>query len=215
MSADGLRPLSSFPMGEAAAPLVLASASASRRTMLENAGLSFSVQPAAVDEDAVKEALKAEGASAARTAETLAELKAQRVAANHPGSLVIGADQMLECEERWFDKPADRDGAFESLRALQGRSHVLWSAVCLVRDGSRIWHHGAPARMTMRPLSDDFIAAYLDRVGDKALSSVGAYQLEGLGAQLFSGIEGDFFTILGLPLLPLLEVLRTNGVLVR
>ena len=215
MSADGLRPLSSFPMGEAAAPLVLASASPSRRTMLENAGLSFSVHPAAVDEDAVKESLKAEGASAACTAETLAELKAQRVSANYPGSLVIGADQMLECEEHWFDKPADRDGAFESLRALQGRSHVLWSAVCLVRDGSRIWHHGAPARMTMRPLSDDFIAAYLDSVGDKALSSVGAYQLEGLGAQLFSGIDGDFFTILGLPLLPLLEMLRANGVLVR
>ena len=215
MSADGLQPLSSFPMGEAVAPLVLASASPSRRTMLENAGLSFSVQPAAVDEDAVKEALKAEGASAARTAETLAELKAQRVSANHPGSLVIGADQMLECEERWFDKPADRNQAAESLRALQGRSHVLWSAVCLVRDGSRIWHHGAPARMTMRPLSDDFIAAYLDTVGDKALSSVGAYQLEGLGAQLFSGIDGDFFTILGLPLLPLLDVLRANGVLLR
>ncbi len=202
-------------MGETAAPVVLASASPSRRTLLENAGLRFTVEPAAVDEDAVKEALKVEGASAARTAETLAELKAQRVSARHPGSLVVGADQMLECEERWFDKPADRDQAVESLRALQGRSHVLWSAVCIVRDGSRIWHHGAPARMTMRPLSDDVIAAYLDAVGDKALSSVGAYQLEGLGAQLFSRIEGDFFTILGLPLLPLLDVLRANGVLVR
>lgn len=202
-------------MGETAPPVVLASASPSRRTMLENAGLRFSVEPAAVDEDAVKEALKVEGASAARTAETLAELKAQRVSARHPGSMVIGADQMLECEERWFDKPADRDQAVQSLRALQGRSHVLWSAVCIVRDGSRIWHHGAPARMTMRVLSDDFIAAYLDTVGDKALSSVGAYQLEGLGAQLFSRIEGDFFTILGLPLLPLLDVLRANGVLVR
>ena len=204
-----------FPMDQEAPPLVLASASPSRRTMLENAGLRFSVTPAAVDEDAVKEALKAEGASAARTAETLAELKAQRVSARHPGSLIVGADQMLECDERWFDKPTDREGAFESLRALQGRSHVLWSAVCLVRDGSRIWHHGAPARMTMRALSDDFIAAYLDALGDKAFSSVGVYQLEGLGPQLFSRIEGDFFTILGLPLLPLLDVLRANGVLIR
>ena len=205
----------SFPMDEEAPPLVLASASPSRRTMLENAGLSFFVMPAAIDEDAVKEALKAEGASAARTAETLAELKAQRVSAHHPGSLVIGADQMLECEDRWFDKPIDRDGAFESLRALQGRSHVLCSAVCIVRDGSRIWHHGEPARMTMRTLSDHFIAAYLDALGDKAFSSVGVYQLEGLGPQLFSRIEGDFFTILGLPLLPLLDVLRANGVLIR
>ena len=202
-------------MTQNAPSLVLASASPSRRTLLENAGLHFTVSPAAVDEAAVKQSLKAESASVAQAAETLAELKAQRVSSSHGESLVIGADQMLECEGRWFDKPDNRAEAQRHLESLRGRSHTLWSAVCIVRAGSRIWHHNAPARMTMRPLTDDFVQDYLDKVGEQALTSVGAYQLEGLGAQLFSRIEGDFFTILGLPLLPLLEVLRANGVLAR
>lgn len=206
---------SGFPMAETAPAVILASASASRRALLENAGLRFSVMPAAVDEAAVKDSLKAENATAAQAAETLAELKAQRISTGNEGSLVIGADQMLECEGRWFDKPRDREEAQRHLEALSGRSHTLWSAVCLVRSGSRIWHLTAPARLTVRPLTGDFIRSYLDSVGDRALTSVGAYQLEGLGAQLFSRIEGDFFTILGLPLLPLLDVLRANGALVR
>ncbi len=214
MTAAAPRPLS-FPMSETAPSLVLASASPSRRTVLENAGLQFAVIPAAVDEAAVKQSLQGESATAVQAAETLAELKAQRISSQHSESLVIGADQMLECEGRWFDKPQDRAEAQRHLESLRGRSHTLWSAVCVVRAGSRIWHHNAPARMTMRPLTDAFVQRYLDAVGNKALSSVGAYQLEGLGAQLFSRIDGDFFTILGLPLLPLLEVLRANGALAR
>lgn len=192
--------------------LVLASASRSRAALLTNAGLGFTQDAARVDEAAVKAALQAEGAPADRAAETLAELKAQRVSARHPGALVIGADQMLECDGRWFDKAADRAEAAANLRALSGKPHRLISAVCLLRDGVRLWHHVAEARLTMRPLSDDFIAAYLDAVGEAALDSVGAYQLEGLGAQLFSRVEGDHFTILGLPLLPLLDFLRNHRV---
>ncbi|MGF1609694.1 MAG: Maf family protein [Kiloniellales bacterium] len=195
-----------------APPLVLASASRSRAALLKNAGLAFAQDAARVDESAVKAALLAEGASPARAAETLSELKAQRVSPRHAGALVVGADQMLECEGRWFDKAAERGEAAANLRALSGKTHRLVSAVCLVRDGARLWHHVAEARLTVRPLSDDFIAAYLDAIGDAALDSVGAYQIEGLGAQLFSRIEGDPFTIMGLPLLPLLDFLRNHRV---
>ncbi len=196
-----------------APPLVLASGSATRAALLTAAGLRFTAQAAAVDEGAVKESLQAEGATPAQTAETLAELKAQRVAAGHPGALVIGADQMLSCNALWFDKPPDRDHAAAQLRALSGKTHELSTAVCVVRDSGRLWHHNAVARLTMRPLSDAFINAYLDAAGPQVQASVGAYQLEGKGAQLFARVEGDFFTVLGLPLLPLLDFLRANGVL--
>ena len=193
--------------------VILASASRSRQEMLLNAGLDFEIEAARLDEGEVKAALRAEGADGARAAETLAELKAQRVSAHHRAGLVIGADQILDCDGRWFDKPSDRDQAASHLRALSGRTHTLVSGACVVRDGQRIWHHSDQARMTMRPLGDDFIEAYLSKLGEVAFSSVGAYQLEGLGAQLFSRVEGDFFTILGLPLLPLLEFLRNHRVL--
>jgi septum formation protein len=205
-------------MAEAAAApkVVLASASASRRALLENAGVPLAAaEAAAVDEAEVKAALKGEGAEAFQVAETLGEMKAQKIARKHPGALVVGADQMLECEGAWFDKPADLDQAAAHLRAFSGKRHTLWSSVCLVRDGQRIWHHNEPAHLTVRPLSDDFIAGYLEAVGEDALKSVGAYQLEGRGAQLFSRVEGDYFTILGLPLLPLLEMLRAHGVLAQ
>jgi len=206
---------SSADLMTAEAPtLVLASASATRRKVLAAAGVSVTAQAASVDETAVKESLKAEGASPLQTAETLAELKAQRVAAKFPGAMVIGADQMLSCNGVWFDKPADPDHAAAHLRALAGKTHELSTAVCVVRNGGRLWHHNAVARLTMRPLSDAFIAAYLDSAGPQVLGSVGAYQVEGLGAQLFTAIEGDFFTILGLPLLPLMDFLRANKVLV-
>lgn len=200
------------PPDPAAPPVVLASASPSRRWLLDNAGLVFANEAAQIDERAVKAALAADGADAGQVAETLAELKAQRVARHHTGGLVIGADQMLECNGVWFDKPADLDHAAAHLRALGGRTHELISAVCVVRDGTRLWHHTDRARLTMRPLDDDFIAAYLAALGEAALTSVGAYQLEGLGAQLFSRVEGDYFTVLGLPLLPLLDFLRNHGV---
>lgn len=200
------------PPDPATPAVVLASASPSRRWLLENAGLGFASEAAQIDEREVKAALAAEGADVDQVAETLAELKAQRIARHHPGSLIIGADQMLECNGVWFDKPADLDHAAAHLRALGGRTHELISAVCVVRDGARLWHYTDRARLTMRPLGDEFIAAYLAALGEAALTSVGAYQLEGLGAQLFSRVEGDYFTILGLPLLPLLDFLRNHGV---
>lgn len=196
-------------------PLILASASRVRARILREAGIPARVSAARVDESEVKNSLAAAGADAARAAETLAEMKAVRVSAKHPGALVIGADQILECEGSWFDKPRDMDQATAHLRALQGRRHTLWTGVCLVRDGTRIWHHGAAAHLTMRALGDDFIARYLAALGAAALDSVGAYQIEGLGAHLFARSEGDHFAILGLPLLPLLDMLRANGIMAR
>lgn len=191
--------------------IILASGSATRRAMLEGAGVAFVVDTAPVDESAVKDAMRAETDNPARVAEVLAELKATRVAARHPGAIVIGADQMLECERVWFDKPADRAAARAQLLALRDKTHRLVSSVVAMRDGQRLWHHTESARLTMRRFSDAFLDQYLDRAGDAVLASVGAYQLEGLGAQLFMAVDGDHFTILGLPLLALLDFLRENG----
>lgn len=195
--------------------VVLASASPSRRMLLANAGVDCDFDAAAVDEEELKASFRAEGAGAAEVAEALAELKARHVSRRHPGALVIGADQMLDCEGTWFDKPPDLEHAAGHLRALSGRSHSLLSAVCVLRDDERLWHHVEEARLTMRPLGDDFIAGYLAAVGEAACASVGAYQLEGRGAQLFSRVEGDYFTVLGLPLLPLLDFLRNHGAVPR
>ncbi len=192
--------------------LVLASGSRTRAAMLEQAGLTAILDKPLVDEEEVKEAGRVEGVSADIVAEALAELKAQRITRRHPGALVIGADQMLECEGRWFDKPAGRDAARDQLLALRGQTHRLVSCAVVVRDGERIWHKTDSARLTMRNFSEAFLDEYLDRAGEGVLHSVGAYQLEGLGAQLFHRVEGDFFTILGLPLLPLLGFLRVHGV---
>jgi septum formation protein len=200
---------------DGAPKVVLASASAIRRTLLTNAGIPCIADPGAVDEYEVKRAMKADGASAGAVSETLAELKAMRVAPRHSGALVFGADSMLECNGIWFDKPADRDHAAAHLTALSGRTHQLISSAVCVRNGARVWHHTSIASLTMRPLSKAFIDAYLDAVGPAVQRSVGAYQLEGLGAQLFAKIEGDYFTILGLPLLPMLAFLRDSHVIVE
>ncbi|MEW5728348.1 MAG: Maf family protein [Pseudomonadota bacterium] len=192
---------------------MLASASATRRAMLERAGIPFTVHTAAVDETAVKAAMKEETRNPARVAEVLAELKATRVSARHPGAIVIGADQMLDCDGAWFDKPDSTEAAAAQLRALRGKTHRLTSAVVAVRDSRRLWHHTDTAKLTMRAFSDSFLADYLAHMGEMACASVGAYQIEGLGAQLFLAVEGDHFTILGMPLLPLLDFLRENGVL--
>lgn len=192
--------------------LVLASGSRTRAAMLEQAGVTAILDRPLVDEDEVKAAGRAEGVSADIVAEALAELKAQRITRRHPGALVVGADQMLECEGRWFDKPADREAARAQLLDLRGKTHRLVSCAVVVRDGERMWHKIDSARLTMRNFSEAFLDDYLTRVGDDVLHSVGAYQLEGLGAQLFHRVEGDFFTILGLPLLPLLGFLRVHGV---
>lgn len=191
--------------------LVLASRSAGRRTMLENAGVVFEIDAANVDEDAVKEALRAEQAPVERAAEALAELKARRISGRHPGALVLGADSMLECEGRWFDKAQSMDEAREHLLALSGREHRLVTSAVLVRDEQRIWHHTAVARLSVRPLSAEFLDSYLEAIGDLAMSSVGCYQVEGLGLQLFDRIEGDFYAIVGLPMVEVLGQLRTLG----
>lgn len=192
--------------------LVLASGSRTRAAMLEQAGVTAILDKPLVDEDEVKAAGRAEGVPADAVAEALAELKAHRITRRHPGALVVGADQMLDCEGRWFDKPADRAAARAQLLDLRGKTHRLVSCAVVVRDGERMWHKTDSARLTMRNFSEAFLDDYLDRVGDEVLHSVGAYQLEGLGAQLFQRVEGDFFTILGLPLLPLLGFLRVHGV---
>lgn len=194
--------------------IVLASGSATRRALLAAAGVDFQVHALPVDEDGIKQALRLETDRPARVAETLAEMKAMRVSAKHPGVIVVGADQMLDCETIWFDKPADSEAAAAQLRALRGKTHRLTSAVVAVRDGRRLWHHTDSAKLTMRWFSDAFLADYLERAGAGVLASVGAYQLEGLGGQLFMSIDGDHFTILGLPLLPLLDFLRENGELI-
>jgi septum formation protein len=196
-----------------APPVILASASRTRLELLERAGVMVTAEPATVDEAELKVALQAEGASAEACAEALAELKAMRISARHAAALVIGADQMLECNGIWFDKPPDLDHARAHLQALSGKSHRLVTAAVAVRGSERLWHTISAAKLTMRRLSDGFIDDYLQRIGPAALSSVGAYQLEGLGAQLFERVEGDFFTVLGLPLLPLLGFLRGQGVI--
>lgn len=191
--------------------LVLASASPARALMLERAGIRFDTEAARIDEEEYRNAMRAAGAPASAVVEKLAELKARRVARHYPEAIVIGADQLLDCDGVWFDKPADLDRARADLKALRGRTHELLSCACVVRDDRRLWHHIDRARLTMRDFTDEFLDDYLAMAGDDVLASVGAYQIEGPGAQLFSKIEGDHFTILGLPLLPLLQYLRDIG----
>jgi septum formation protein len=192
--------------------LVLASSSRSRQTMLTAAGVAFIADPANVDEGAVKKTLGAKQADVVTVAETLAMMKADEVSRRHPEALVIGSDQMLSCDGRWFDKPVDRAGAKAQLLDLRGRKHELIVAVTVVRGNQPLWRHVDRARLVMRAFSEAFVDEYLDRVGDDALLSVGAYQVEGHGIQLFETIEGDVFTIMGMPLLPLLGFLRRQGV---
>ncbi len=199
----------------AAYTVVLASASGTRRRLLEDAGVALMVAPARIDEEEIKASLTAEGADGAAIAETLAEHKARYVSRHHPGRLVIGADQLLEQDGVIYSKPVDREAARAQLSALRGRQHTLIDCVCVLRDGVRLWHQMDSARLFMRDYSDDFLDVYLDSIGDQALDGPGAYRLEGLGVQLFARIEGDYFTILGLPLLPLLDYLRVQGAIAK
>jgi septum formation protein len=193
--------------------LVLASGSATRRAMLERAGLSVTIDPPDVDEGALKQDCRARGLSAGDTAMELAVAKARQVAPRHPGRIVLGADQMLECGGEWFDKPVDRAAAARQIACLSGRTHTLFSAIAAIRDGDVIWRRLESADLSVRSLSPEFIESYLDRIGDAVLNSVGGYQVEGLGIQLFDAIRGEHSTILGMPLIPLLGFLRDEGVI--
>jgi septum formation protein len=192
-------------------PLVLASGSPFRKTMLENAGVAVEAVPADLDERALEAPLKDSGASPEDVALVLAEAKAVEVSKRKPGRLVLGCDQTLSLGDAIFHKPADMEGARRHLLALSGRTHQLNSAAVLARDGQVLWRHVGVASLTMRELDPAFIGRHLARVGDKALQSVGAYQVEGEGIQLFEKIEGDHFTIVGLPLLAVLAELRRLG----
>ncbi|GGA57137.1 Maf-like protein [Nitratireductor aestuarii] len=188
--------------------IILASTSPFRRQLLENAGLKVEPVAPEVDERAVEEALEGSDVNAEDVAQILAEAKAVEVSERYPGRWIIGGDQTLSLGDEVFHKPKDMEGARRHLLALSGKTHQLNSGVVLARNGETVWRHVSIARMTMRPLDPAFIGRHLARVGDIALKSVGAYQVEGEGIQLFEKIDGDYFTIVGLPLLPLLAKLR-------
>ena len=191
--------------------VILASTSASRRALLQGAGVAFTTRAAGVDEAAAKAALLADGLGPRDVADALAELKAIRVRAGD--TLVIGADQTLDLDGELIDKAESLDEARERLRRLRGRPHKLHAAVVVAQGGQPIWRDVQTATLWMRPFSDAFLDDYLAREGEGALSSVGCYRLEDIGVQLFDRIEGDYFTILGLPMLGLLDLLRRHGVL--
>ena len=193
--------------------LVLASRSAARAALLRGAGVPFEAADAGVDEGALKQAMLADGASPRDIADALAEAKAVKVSGRRPGALVVGADQTMDFGGVLFDKPETMAVARERLQRLRGQTHQLHSAVVVAQDGAPIWREVASASLTMRPFTDEYLDGYLTRGGETLLSSVGAYMLEGEGAQLFSAVRGDYFTILGLPLFHLLDLLRRHGVL--
>jgi septum formation protein len=193
--------------------LVLASASIVRARLLAAAGVDFRIEPAEVDEGLLKQASRVGGRDAAGCALALAEAKARQVAARCGRAVVIGADQLLVCGEVWFDKPADLAQARTQLQALRGRTHELVTAVCAVQDGSQLWHAVSSPRLTMRHFTDTFLDDYIAAEGAGILESVGAYRLEGRGVQLFEHVEGDYFAILGLPLLELLGFLRNKSMI--
>jgi septum formation protein len=192
-------------------PLLLASASEIRLQMLRNAGLQVTAQPTRIDEEAIRAALEAEGAKPRDVADALAELKARKLADKNPTALVLGCDQILAHNGQIYGKPETPDAARAQLHTLRGQTHRLMSAVVLYDHAKPIWRYIAEARLTMHAASDQYIDDYLARNWHSARHSVGAYKLEEEGAQLFSAIEGDYFTILGLPLLPLLNYLRQRG----
>ena len=193
------------------ATLILASGSRARRQMLEAAGLVFAVRPADVDEDAIRATLG--DAAPGHVAAVLARAKAEAVSRGSPDAIVVGSDQVLALGRTVYTKAPDIAAAHAALRSLAGRRHHLHSAVCIAIGGTQVWHHLDTAALTMRDFSDAFLDDYLSQVGNRVCASVGCYELEGLGVNLFERIEGDYFTILGMPLLQLLTELRARGVI--
>lgn len=207
--------MSNHLLANDAPPVVLASASRTRAEMLLAAGIEVVTQPAAVDESEIKTSFKAAGGSAGDAAVALAELKARRVAQTLPEDrIVLGADQILTSGEDWFDKPTDLAVARLQLERLSGKPHQLHTAVVAFRGRERVWHHLDLTTLTMRPLSALFLDDYLEAAGVDAMETVGGYHMERLGPHLFSRIEGDYFSILGLPLLPVLAFLRDQGIVI-
>ncbi|MEM5515688.1 Maf family protein [Henriciella sp. AS95] len=192
--------------------IILASGSESRRKLLAGAGIDAVCIKPNVDEDVAKVSFRAEKMRVSDQAMRLAEMKAVKVSQKH-GGLVIGGDQMLNLDGEAMDKPVDLADAANHLRQFSGKAHKLETAIVIAEDGVPVWRHLVAPTLTVRPLTEDFIAAYLEAAGPQILNTVGAYMLEGIGAQLFSRIEGDYFSILGLPLLPLLDYLRVRGVI--
>ncbi|MBH1974143.1 MAG: Maf family protein [Rhodobacteraceae bacterium] len=192
-------------------PLLLASASTIRLQLLRNAGLVVTAEPARIDEDSIRQSLEAEHAKPRDIADALAELKAEKLANRHPTALVLGCDQVLAFQGRVFGKPETPDAARAQLTALRGHAHHLISALVLYDETKPIWRHVSEAKLQMRDISDAYLEEYLARNWQSARHSVGAYKLEEEGVRLFSAIQGDYFTILGLPLLPLLDYLGARG----
>ena len=194
-----------------APPLILASGSEIRQQLLRNAGVEFAVQPARVDEETIKQSLLAEEATPHDISDALAEFKARRISEKNPNALVLGCDQVLELKGEMLSKPKSPEDARDQLKRLRGARHKLLSAAVLYEEGKPIWRHVGQVRLTMRPFSDSYLDSYVERNWNSIQHSVGCYKLEEEGVRLFSQIEGDYFTVLGLPLLPFLNYLTLRG----
>jgi septum formation protein len=195
----------------AAPQIILASSSQTRQQLLSAAGLTFIHAPARIDEEAIRASLEADGAKPLDVADLLAEMKARKLAEKHFEALVLGCDQVLDFKGKSWGKPVSQDDAIHQLSQLRGQTHQLLSAIVVYHQGEPVWRHVGKARLTMHAFSDEWLAAYVSRNWDSIRHSAGCYLLEGEGVRLFSSVEGDYFTILGLPLLPLLGYLRTRG----
>ncbi len=194
-------------------PIILASGSVIRAQLLENAAVPFTVQVARIDEETIKRSLLAEDASPRDIADTLAEMKARKVSDKTPGAMVLGCDQVLDFEGRLLSKPRSPDEAFAQLKQMRGKRHMLLSAAVIYQDGEPVWRHVGQVRLRMRASSDAYLRDYVDRNWDSIRHAVGAYKLEEEGVRLFAAIEGDYFNVLGMPLLELLNYLAVKGVI--